>query len=70
MAQDLHLFHVCEYSRSECEYEYKYEYIASNYKYKYKYQVNLCRHLSTYNMVPARHPNSDRHPQPKMAGDG
>ena len=33
MAQDLYLFHVCEYSRSE--YEYKYEYIASKYKYKY-----------------------------------
>ena len=29
MAQDLYLFHVCEYSRSE----YKYEYIASKYKY-------------------------------------
>ena len=55
MAQDLYLFHACEYSRSEYEYknwavkyEYKYEYIASKYKYlkfvlEYKYQVlQLC----------------------------
>ena len=33
MAQDLYLFHVCEYSRSE--YEYKYKYIFAKYKYKY-----------------------------------
>ena len=40
MAQDLYLFHVCQYSRSEYEYKYwavkyEYKYIASKYKYKY-----------------------------------
>ena len=35
MAEDLYLFHVCEYSRSE--YEYKYKYWAVKYEYKYKY---------------------------------
>ena len=42
MAQDLYLFNVCEYSRSEYEYkywavkyDYKHEYIAPKYKYKY-----------------------------------
>ena len=49
MAQDLYLFHVCKYSRSEYDYKYKYwtveyKYIASKYKYlkfvlEYKYQV-------------------------------
>ena len=51
MAQDLYLFHVCEYRRSE--YEYRYENIASKYKYlkfvleyKYQYQVlQLCKSL-------------------------
>ena len=40
MAQDMYLFNVCKYSRSEykywaVKYEYKYKYIASKYKYKY-----------------------------------
>ena len=53
MAQDLYLYHVWEYSRSEYEYwavKYEYAYIASEYKYlkfvlEYKYQVLQLCHL-------------------------
>ena len=55
MAQDMYLFNVCEYSRSEykykywaVKYEYKYECIAFKYKYKYlKYVLEYYSSTST-----------------------
>ena len=52
MAQDLFLFPVCKYSRSEYEYKYKYwavkyKYIASKLMYKYKYLKCVLEYYSS-----------------------
>ena len=69
MAQDLYLFHVCEYSRSESEckykywavkYEYKYEYIASKYKYNYKYLKFVLEYYSS-TRTSTKYYNSEDH---------
>ena len=61
MAQDLHLYHVCEYSRSE--YAYKYKYLKFVLEYEYKYQVLQlwcmdCRTLSPPDITPLVHPRT------------